>query len=765
MNDHSLGAGSATNSHRWQFFRIGGFDQVNLTSGRDLLALDQLDQKLWVALSCPTRGLEFDPQTLDLIDTDKDGHIRVPEIIAAVKWAGSLLNDPDELLKESAELPLQAINVNSPEGTRILASARQILANLGKPDAQSISLSDTADTTRIFAQTKLNGDGIVPADATDDASLKTVIQNIIDCLGAETDRSGKPGVNQAKTDQFFADAQAYCAWHQKALSDKSILPLGDATAAASATVKSLAVKINDFFARCRLAAFDSRALAALNREEKEFLALAAKDLTITTSEIAGFPLARIEPDKALPLKEGVNPAWAATLATFRATVVKPLLDDRSTLTEADWSTLVAKLSPYETWAAAKAGATVEKLGPTRLQEILASPAHKSITALIASDKALEPQSNAIASVDKLLRFHRDLYRLLNNFVAFRDFYGRERKAVFQAGTLYLDRRSCELCLRVDDAGKHAALAGLSRTYLAYCDLTRKGSPEKMTIAAAFTNGDSDNLMVGRNGIFYDRHGQDWNATITKVVEQPISIRQAFWSPYKKFIRLIESQAEKLASAREKAVQDSAEAKVVAAATAAPTDPAKTGPTKKEAFDVAKFAGIFAAIGLAIGAIGGALAGLLGAFGKLVWWQMPLAIIGIMLLISGPSMILAWLKLRQRNLGPILDANGWAVNARAKINLPFGASLTGIAKLPPNSQRNLSDPFAEKKSGRNWLIAFLILVVAIGGLWYFGLLNKYLPSLPKSPYLKKQEQTTSEPSSTPAANPAPASTNTTPAPAN
>ena len=266
----------------------------------------------------------------------------------------------------------------------------------------------------------------------------------------------------------------------------------------------------------------------------------------------------------------------------------------------------------------------------------------------------------------------------------------------------------------------------------------------MTIAAAFTNGDSDNLMVGRNGVFYDRHGRDWDATITKIVEQPISIREAFWSPYKKFIRLIESQAEKLASAREKAVQDSAAAQVAGAAV--PAGPDKP-LTKKEAFDVAKFAGIFAAIGLALGAIGGALAGLLGAFGKLVWWQMPLAILGILLLISGPSMILAWLKLRQRNLGPILDANGWAVNARAKINLPFGASLTGIAKLPPNSERDLSDPFAEKKSGRNWLITLLIVLAAIGGLWYFGLLNRYLPTLPKSPYLKKQEQTTSNPTNT------------------
>ena len=114
-----------------------------------------------------------------------------------------------------------------------------------------------------------------------------------------------------------------------------------------------------------------------------------------------------------------------------------------------------------------------------------------------------------------------------NFVNFRDFYGRKDKAIFQAGTLYLDQRSCDLCLTVEDAGKHAAMAGLAGTYLAYCDCYRKGTGEKMQIVAAFTGGDSDNLMVGRNGIFFDRKGRDWDATITKIVDNPISIRQAF----------------------------------------------------------------------------------------------------------------------------------------------------------------------------------------------------------------------------------------------
>src|SRR5262245_44245950 len=80
--------------HRWRFYRAGGVDQVRLDTGADIVSLDQLDQKLWVALSCPVKGLEFDPRTLELMDLDKDAHVRPPEIVAAVRWLREVLKDP-----------------------------------------------------------------------------------------------------------------------------------------------------------------------------------------------------------------------------------------------------------------------------------------------------------------------------------------------------------------------------------------------------------------------------------------------------------------------------------------------------------------------------------------------------------------------------------------------------------------------------------------------------------------------------------------------
>ena len=140
---------------------------------------------------------------------------------------------------------------------------------------------------------------------------------------------------------------------------------------------------------------------------------------------------------------------------------------------------------------------------------------------------------------------------------------------------------------------------------------------------------------------------------------------------------------------------------------------------KPPFDVGKFAGIFAAIGLAIGAIGGILASIVSGVLGLKFWQIPLALIGLMLLISGPSMAMAWFKLKRRNLAPILDANGWAINARARINIPFGTSLTGLADLPEGANRSLVDPFAEKQVLWPYYLMIAIGICALIGLWYVG----------------------------------------------
>ena len=699
-------------AHRWRFFRSGGFDQVRIDQPDDLLHLAELDQKLWAVLACPTSGLEFDSRTLQLIDADGDGRIRVPELLAAVRWVCERLADPALLFQPGEALALDAIRADGEEGARWRAAARQVLVRLGRPQDTELTVADFADPARLFVPTEPNGDGVVPAELAPDEAVAALIGHVVATQGATTDRSGQPGATHDTLDAFLAAARQVREWQAQAeAGDSGLMAWGERTPAALAAFDAVQAKVQDYYTRCRLAAFDDRATEALNPPDSRYAELSAQPLGENDDAVAGLPLARVAPDAALPLLTGLNPAWQARIAALRTEVVAPMLGDREQLTLDEWQGLADRFSAYRAWLAARPDTPVADLPADTLRALLASDAPDRLAALIEQDRAADASADAIDALERLVRLRRDLVPLLRNFVNLSDFYGQQRPAIFQAGTLYIDQRSCELCLRVADMGRHAALAALSGAYLIYCQCVRQGEPP-ITIVAALTGGDTDDMMVpGRNGVFYDREGRDWHASVVKVVEAPVSVRQAFWSPYKRVARLIGQQVQKFAAARDKEVEAKSAAGVADAGAKAEAPPPDA---KAQAFDIARFAGIFAAIGLALGALGTALAAVITGFLALPAWQMPLVVLGLMLLISGPSMLLAWLKLRQRNLGPLLDANGWAVNIRARINLPFGASLTGVAALPAGSQRSLQDPYADKSSPWPW---WLLLAVLLGGLFW------------------------------------------------
>ncbi len=710
--------------HRWRFHRIGGLDQVTLETGADLANLEHLDPKLWVALSCPTKGLELDARTLELLDTDRDGRVRIPEVLAAIRWCAARLASLDEIVQGGDALPLQAISTATPEGRALLGGARHVLRSLGKPDAAEIGPADVADTSKVFEGTLFNGDGVVPPEAAEAPEVRQLVVDAMACVGAEPDRSGKPGLSRKKLQEFFDELAKFVAWWTEGNATDGAMPLGPATPAAFEAVRAVRARAEEYFARCQLAALDPKAAAALNRTEAEWAALSAKDLGAAGAEVASFPLARVEPGRALPLLEGVNPAWAGALAALHRDAVAPLLGpDVRALTPDAWRALETKLAAHASWQAKKAGGAVEKLGLLRAQAILAGGGKAAVEALLAQDEALAAEAAAVADAVRMVHYHRDLYRLLRNFVAFADFYDLEAHAIFQAGTLYLDGRSCELCVRVDDPGAHAAIASLSRMYVAYCECRRPGG-EAMRIAACVTQGDSDYLMPGRNGVFWDRRGRDWDATIVKILDNPISLRQAFFSPYKKFLRLIEEQVQRFAASKAKATDD----KVSATAAKVTDTVGKGAPAAPAPVDVGKMVGIVAALGVGVGALGTLLGGLASGFvGLQPWWAKLVAIAGVVLVISGPAMLIAWLKLRQRTLGPVLEANGWAVNGRVRVNTPLGTALTARAVLPPGSRRSLEDPYEDRGARRRRRLFWLAVVVVGAALvaarltarWPFG----------------------------------------------
>ncbi len=700
----------AKHTHKWSYQNVGGATRIKIHSGEDIRHLGELDQKMWTVLSCPITGLEIDPKSMTYTDCDADGKLHVNDVVTTSKWLCEALNDAGLLIKSPAALPLSAINQETELGKKLYKSAKQIVTNLGK-EAEELTKAETADNIAIFAKTLFNGDGIIiPACAESDEE-KAAITAAITVTGGSLDRSGEMGVSAEQIEACYASLAAYKVWQDAAVK----APYGDDTDAVMAAYNALDAKVKDFFMRSQLAAFDAESIAALDVQVESIAAISAENLTSKMDEIATYPLARVTGQAAIPLNEPVNPAWAAQ---FEVIKTKALTEQDASLTPQNWQAIGDNLAAYTTWLNAKAGAEVESLGADTIATLLAQDKKAALLALVEQDKALAEEAANIQLVDKLVHLTADFYTILKNFITLQDFYSTDKsvKGIFQAGTLVIDQRACHLCLRVDNAAAHNSMAPQSGMYLIYCDCTTKTKPGKMQIVAAMTMGHTGDISVGKNAIFYDRSGLDWDAVVTKIIDNPISIGQAFWSPYKRLSNTIENLINKRAAEKDAKVMGDLNAKVTTAPTAATGDAAAPQPP----FDIAKFAGIFAAFGMALGMIGSALASIATGLLKLEWWQFIVVFVAIILCISGPSMVMAWMKLRKRNLAPLLNANGWAVNASSLVNIPFGNTLTDVVKFP---KLKLKDPYAKKglPTWKKWVISLsIVAAVALAGaaVWYF-----------------------------------------------
>lgn len=701
-------------------------------NGQDVARIGELDPKLWVVLSCPASGVQFDARTLEMIDTDRDGRVRVPELVAAAQWIAGILQDPDALMAGGAELPLSAIDGRTALGGQVLATARRILASIGKADSPTISLDHIAERVAALSQMRLNGDGVVPPESADDAGLRDAIREILSCVGGVPDRSGKLGINREKSDAFFEACRRQVAWRERSETDPAILPLGSRTGDAANAWQVVRSKVDDFFARCRLAQFHPQSAASLNPGDADFLALTRLSLTLASPEIAQLPLASIAPGRSLPMSDGLNPYWAAAIDALRVQAAEPLLRRSvEALTESEWNLISARLAPYAAWMAAREGAETEPLGLPRLRELLASGVRERIEALIRLDSEQECEHALTEAVERAIRYHRDLLRLLNNFVSFADFYDPDRDEMFHVGRLYVAARFCDLCVQVDQVDRHALLSSASKLFLAYCELSDPATGRKRHICAAFTAGVAETLWVGRNGIFYDNEGRCWEAVIVKVVDGPIGLREAFWAPWKKISTMINEQVRKLLAARQEAALAAA-ARNVADAAARATGAVPPPPPSPPKMDGAAMASSVAAVGIAVGLLGSAVGGLIGTMSKLPVWKSLLGVFLVILAVSGPAVILAYFKLRARDLAPVLNACGWAVNRRIRITMLLGRVFTQEARLPPDAERMLTDPYADKNRVRNLLIALLLAIGAVLILWWFGHFNPVLP-----PWLQAQ----------------------------
>ena len=352
---------------------------------------------------------------------------------------------------------------------------------------------------------------------------------------------------------------------------------------------------------------------------------------------ADMPLVTEAPDVALPLCDHINPKYLEAIVAFNEKVVKPLLGERNTLSRLDWKAVKTAFAPYRAWLASK-------------------------PVMNAEAKA------ALDDEERVLRYKLHLLEFLENFVNMKRLYGEDSLAIFQTGTLRIDAKEMNLCFDVESEAAHSALAVKSNCCILYLKLTRPADKAERNVCAVVTAGKVARLYIGRNGVFCDRDGKYWEAVVTKVVESQVSLAEAFWAPWKKMGEGVAATVKKFLGDRQ------AKGEVVAQSALA-AKPQTEGQASQAG---AAMASSVAAIGIGIGMVGAAFASLMAVVSSMSWWQMVVGIAAIVVVVSLPSVILAWFKLRRRDIAAILNAGGWAVNRQMRFSMARARGFTRLA---------------------------------------------------------------------------------------
>jgi len=564
----------------------------------------------------------------------------------------------------------------------------------------------------------INGDGIIPPEATAEPAVQQFIRNLIACYGGREDLTGRVGVSEEDLAKFLHDARAYLDWAAKGdlpAGERAtdVLPLGTDTAAAHAALAAVKPKLDSFFARCRMVRFRPDAAAQAGVEGWEAVPPDFASATTIEDALRRAPLAEPNPEGVLALDEQVNPAYAEALARFRAQVVRPLVGDARRLTDAQWRDVQARFAGYEAWLAGKQGGAVGGLGRERLSACLEGPLPEALRDLLAEDQLVADKLASVRKLARLLLYQKHLLALANNFVSFPDLYDPERRAMFEVGSLVIDGRWFNLAIRVDDVKQHKEVARSGRIFVIYAELTRAETTQKTIVALPATSGTIGNLAVGKRGVFHGTDGLTYDARVVDIIENPISFREAMTAPFVRLGQFIGGKIEAISGTAQKALETQAgkltdevqtgvqqtvqQAPQLVQQAGAPQagQPAASASSRRDLLLGASFS--IAALSSAFAFVTQKFSDMEHPFKTLIY-----ALLVVVVVVSLPTAVVAAWKLARRDLSSILEGCGWAINARMRLNRRQRGQFTRWEPYPAD---------ATGTPRKRWLLTVLLLVLA------------------------------------------------------
>ncbi len=687
-----------------RFQHFGKSLHLRIERAEHLRHVLQLDESHWVATGADIRTINTDRVFLDLLDTDDNGRVMCYEIMEGIRWLFAVLSDTRAIDRRSTTLELDTINAGHDDGRAIRTAARKMLNRLGRSDSGSITLEQVRSIKAQVEAQSVSELGVALPEAPERDDVKQFMLDAITSVGGTPHPSGKPGLGQDKLDEFLSALKAYRDWYLQGQlpedgSPTDIMPLGTDTPVAYAAMQSVRQKLDQYFAQCEAAALDERFTARMGWTDAELANLDFDDPAVIAEVLEKAPLAPPRADRTLALDEPVNPAWVEPLKLFRESVVNRLHEPApAQLSAKQWLDIKACFAAHEAWLAARPDARVEPLGVDTWTTYLQGDYRGAVERLIAESAKTAFDLGNIRLTEQLILYQARMIDLVNNFVSFPHLYSKSSRAMFEMGTLIMDGRHFSLAVRVDDRKEHMSVAKTSYIYVLYVTITPRDRNEKpYEVAVPVTSGGRGNLCVGKRGIFKDIAGNECDARVVQILENPIGVREAFAAPFKRIGTLMWKKIESLTAQAEKELD----------ATTTQTFDATAGGQPQAAKQQQSNTGsLLLGGGMAVAGLGASFAYITKTLSGLAWWKILLGLGGAVMAVIIPTCIIAFLKLKRRDLSSIIEGSGWAVNARMRLSFRLGRFFTRHMPYPKGSRGTWRIPWG-------WII-FLVLLA--GALW-------------------------------------------------
>jgi len=568
----------------------------------------------------------------------------------------------------------------------VLEAGQEILERLGQKESRQLTLEQIRRLKAEVEATAVSEAGVVLPAAAAEAEIREFISDVIATVGGAAHPGGGEGVDSTHLAAFLEQAHAFLQWRghgqvPKGKKKTDIMPLGAKTPEAYRLFSALRGKIDQYFAQCVAVTLDERFAQRMGWLDSELEGLDFDDPAVIERVLRKAPLAKATPEQTLDFDSKLNPYYVGTLEEFRRKVVAPVLGkSEPKLTPDDWDRIKSFFAAHDNWVRSKAGACVEPLGEAKLRKYLDRRFADAVEALIAESKHTASVLEKVRLLEKVILFQVHLIDFANNFVGFRNLYDPADRAMFEMGSLVMDGRRFNFAVRTGDYLQHKAVAGTSNMYVLYVEVAGNSTDPALTLAVPVTSGGKGNLCVGKRGLFYDVRGNEFDARVIDIIENPISFREALLSPFQRLGRLLVGKIESITTAAEKKL----DAQTTKALDQITTQPQTTQAAEAQPSRVSR-AGLLMGAGVTIAALGSALAYITKTLAQVRPAAVVAGVVIAVLAVMLPISIVALLKLRRRDLSAILEGSGWAINARMRLTRRQSQSFTERPVYPEGSK--------------------------------------------------------------------------------